>query len=60
MMILFIFLSIIRVFPFTPQTVFIVDGSIVFTIYESIILSFISFLISQSMLYVVGKKIVEN
>jgi uncharacterized membrane protein YdjX (TVP38/TMEM64 family) len=57
MRILFILLSVIRIFTFTPQTIFIISGSIVFGIYESFVLSFISFLISQSLLYLIGVKI---
>lgn len=53
--ILFVFLSTIRIMFFIPQTIFILIGSVVFGPYVGFILSFISLLLSQSIMYLLGK-----
>ena len=53
--ILFILLSTIRIIFFIPQTIFILVGGIVFGPYMGFILSFISLLLSQSIMYLLGK-----
>lgn len=52
---LFILLSILRVAFFIPQTIFIIFGSIVFGPYEGFILSVLSLVISQSIMYAIGR-----
>jgi uncharacterized membrane protein YdjX (TVP38/TMEM64 family) len=56
MRLLFVLLSVIRVIAFIPQTVFIIAGSVVFSFYECFLLSVISLVLSQSIMYFIGKK----
>lgn len=55
MVLIFITLSTLRVVFFIPQTVFIILGSIVFGPYEGFLLSFISLILSQSIMYFIGR-----
>lgn len=52
---LFLFLSIVRVAFFIPQTIFIICGSMIFGPYEGFLLSVLSLAISQSIMYAVGR-----
>lgn len=52
---LFVFLSTVRVSFFIPQTVFVLVGSFIFGPYIGFILSIISLLLSQSIMYFVGR-----
>ena len=47
--------SIVSVAFFIPQTIFIIFGSIVFGPYEGFILSVLSLVISQSIMYAIGR-----
>jgi uncharacterized membrane protein YdjX (TVP38/TMEM64 family) len=51
---LFVFLSTVRVAFFIPQTIFIIAGSMIFGPYEGFLLSVLSLVISQSIMYFVG------
>ena len=55
MQILFVLLSTFRVIFFIPQTVFIFIGSFLFGPYVGFLLSFIALILSQSIMYVIGK-----
>lgn len=55
MQLLFVLLSTIRVIFFIPQTVFILLGSMLFGPYVGFILSFVSLILSQSIMYFIGK-----
>ena len=52
---LFIILSTVRVLFFIPQTIFIIIGSMLFVPYEGFVLSTFSLVISQSIMYVIGR-----
>ncbi len=52
---IFVLLSSFRVILFIPQTVFIFIGSVLFGAYEGFVLSFISLIISQTIMYIVGR-----
>ena len=52
---LFIILSTVRVLFFIPQTIFIIIGSMLFGPYEGFVLSTFSLVISQSIMYVIGR-----
>lgn len=52
---LFVFLSTVRVAFFIPQTVFIICGSMIFGPYEGFLLSVISLVISQSIMYTAAR-----
>ena len=52
---LFIILSTVRVLFFIPQTIFIIMGSMLFGAYEGFVLSVFSLVISQSIMYVIGR-----
>jgi len=52
---LFVFLSTVRVAFFIPQTIFIIGGSMIFGPYEGFILSVLSLVISQTIMYAVGR-----
>ena len=55
MRILFVFLSTVRVLFFIPQTIFIIIGSMLFGPYGGFALSVLSLIISQSLMYAVGR-----
>jgi len=55
MRVLFIILSTVRVLFFIPQTIFIIMGSMLFGAYEGFVLSVFSLVISQSIMYVIGR-----
>lgn len=52
---LFLFLSTFRVVFFIPQTVFILLGSVLFGPYVGCVLSVIALVLSQSIMYLLGK-----
>lgn len=54
-MITFVVISTLRVIFFIPQTVFIFIGSMLFGPYSGFMLSFVSLILSQSIMYVVGR-----
>ena len=55
MQLIFIFLSTMRVVFFIPQTVFIIIGSLIFGPYVGFILSLLSLMLSQSIMFFIGK-----
>ncbi|MCM1989443.1 TVP38/TMEM64 family protein [Oceanirhabdus seepicola] len=55
MRVIFVLLSSFRVILFIPQTVFIFIGSVLFGAYEGFVLSFIALIISQTIMYIVGR-----
>lgn len=55
MQLLFVLISTIRVIFFIPQTIFILMGSILFGPYIGFLLSFLSLIISQSIMYFIGR-----
>ena len=55
MRVIFVLLSSFRVILFIPQTIFIFIGSVLFGAYEGFILSFIALIISQTIMYIVGR-----
>jgi uncharacterized membrane protein YdjX (TVP38/TMEM64 family) len=52
---LFVFLSTVRVGFFIPQTIFIIGGGMIFGPYEGFLLSVLALIISQSIMYVIGR-----
>ncbi|MEG2539482.1 MAG: VTT domain-containing protein [Clostridium sp.] len=58
--IIFIILSVIRIALFIPQTILIITGSIIFGPITGTILSVIALILSQSIMYVVGRYFGEN
>lgn len=57
---LFVFLSTVRVAFFIPQTVFVISGSMIFGPYEGFLLSVLSLVISQSIMYITGRYFQEQ
>lgn len=55
MQMLFVLLSTLRVLFFIPQTIFIFIGSFLFGPYVGFLLSFIALILSQSIMYIIGK-----
>ncbi|MEN8906655.1 MAG: VTT domain-containing protein [Clostridiales bacterium] len=53
--IIFVVISILRIFLFIPQLVLIISGGVFFGVYNGFILSLISLLISQSLIFYIGK-----
>ncbi|KHD36561.1 hypothetical protein NL50_08510 [Clostridium acetobutylicum] len=56
---LFVLLSTIRIVFLIPQTIFIIYGNMLFGPYEGFILSMLSLVISQSIMYAMGR-VIEN
>lgn len=56
---LFVLLSTVRIVFLVPQTIFIIYGSMLFGPYEGFILSMLSLVISQSIMYAMGR-IIQN
>jgi len=52
---IFVLLSSFRVIFFIPQSIFVFIGSILFGAYEGFILSFISLIIGQTIIYISGR-----
>ena len=55
MKLIFVFLSTIRIIFFIPQTIFIIICSIIFGPYVSFLLSLLSLIFSQSIMFFIGK-----
>ncbi|WP_125153283.1 VTT domain-containing protein [Clostridium rectalis] len=57
MKVIFVLLSTIRIMFFIPQTIFIIIGSIIFGPWVGFILSLLSLIISQSIIFFIGKNL---